>query len=320
MRGYAFSDGFEDRLLRSLGRDHDLFGPVLEEGVGCRLKKVAAWGDLTFGELPLIPLKKYLLPPSDPLWNWTEEGVSPAPAPERPVALVGIVPCDLVALNYLDRVFEEDRNYRLRREQLITVGTECEPGEQCFCPERSELPSFDLFLGRGRLWTGSERGEKLIEPLREEISVREEIPPPDLNPGTAPPLPEDLEELFNRSAGLPLWAQVGNTCLSCGACSAVCPTCYCYHMVDEARPDGSVTRSRSWDNCFFRSHALVAGGRNFRPSRAERLRFRFEHKLLGFGPLRGVPSCVGCGRCRSACPVDIDISEVLAALTGRETS
>lgn len=318
MQGYAFNDGFEDRLLRSLDRDHDLIGPVRVEGVGCRLKKVGAWEDLTFGELPLIPLKKHLLPPNDLLWCWTEEGPSPAPPPERPVALVGIAPCDLMALDYLDRVFEDDRNYRLRRERLITVGTECEPGEQCFCPAREEMPSFDLFLGHRRLWTGSDRGEELIAPLREELSETGKIPPAILNPGTAPPLPADLEGIFYRSAGLPLWERVGSTCLSCGACSAVCPTCYCYHMVDEARPDGNVTRSRLWDNCFFRSHALVAGGHNFRPNRAERLRFRFEHKLLGFGPLRGTPSCVGCGRCRRACPVEIDISEVLVALTGRE--
>ena len=124
------------------------------------------------------------------------------------------------------------------------------------------------------------------------------------------------ESRFAASLHRPIWKEEGERCLSCGACSAVCPTCYCYDVVDEAGLDGSVARRREWDNCFFRDHALVAGGHNFRPDRASRLRFRFEHKYLGFGELRGEASCVGCGRCTSACPVAIDLAAVLARLSG----
>jgi len=77
------------------------------------------------------------------------------------------------------------------------------------------------------------------------------------------------------------------------------------------------TRTRSWDSCLFSTHALVAGGENFRESRSSRIKFRFYHKQRGFVAEYGRPSCVGCGRCMTACPVNIDIVEVLAAL--RET-
>ena len=30
-------------------------------------------------------------------------------------------------------------------------------------------------------------------------------------------------------------------------------------------------------------------------------------KYRGFGPLQGIPSCVGCGRCRVVCPTGIDL-------------
>jgi sulfhydrogenase subunit beta (sulfur reductase) len=66
-------------------------------------------------------------------------------------------------------------------------------------------------------------------------------------------------------------------------------------------------RLRVWDSCLFKTHALVAGGENFRHSRASRVKFRFYHKQRGFVAEYGRPSCVGCGRCIVACPAGIDI-------------
>ena len=142
------------------------------------------------------------------------------------------------------------------------------------------------------------------------------LSPPALPAGDSAAVPADIEPRFAASRHWPIWKEEGTRCLSCGACSAVCPTCYCYDVVDSAGLDGGVTRWREWVNCFFRDHALVAGGHNFRPDRAERLRFRCEHKYLGFGEMRGESSCVGCGRCAAACPVDIDLSALLNRLSG----
>jgi len=63
----------------------------------------------------------------------------------------------------------------------------------------------------------------------------------------------------------------------------------------------------------------VAGGFDFRAGRAARLRFRMEHKRLGFGELRGMDACVGCGRCRNVCPVDIDLDRIAAQLVTEGT-
>ena len=68
---------------------------------------------------------------------------------------------------------------------------------------------------------------------------------------------------------------------------------------------------REWDNCLFVTHGEVAGGANFRATRLERLRYRFLHKYCGFSPLQGMTSCVGCGRCKQACPVGIDLRELI---------
>jgi sulfhydrogenase subunit beta (sulfur reductase) len=65
---------------------------------------------------------------------------------------------------------------------------------------------------------------------------------------------------------------------------------------------------------------MVAGGENFREGRPARIKFRYYHKQRGFVAEHGRPSCVGCGRCISACPVKIDISEVISQLRGIENA
>lgn len=316
MRSWFCQAGFADRLLQIVRRDHQVLAPVQGADGVCRLQSVRSWREISEGLLPLIPLKKVVFPPHAVLWSLNgAEYREPSP-PSVPVALAGIAPCDLYALAYLDLVFADDLHYQSRRAGLLLLGSDCRPTPACFCPPRAEPPPFDLFLASGRVWAGSKRGEALLEGLQSDLSSPHEGAFPEDLAGGKQTAPENLEQLFAESAARPLWREVGARCLSCGACSAVCPTCYCYAVSDAAKPGGQVSRRREWDNCFFRDHALIAGGQNFRPTRSERLRFRFEHKMLGFGTLRGRSSCVGCGRCARACPVDIDVSAILAELTG----
>ncbi|NIQ95977.1 MAG: 4Fe-4S ferredoxin, partial [Desulfuromonadales bacterium] len=296
MKCARFDDHVIGRLYEQLHRRYRVYGPVTGEDGVCRLQALGRRSDLPEPALPLIPLKKFLLPPRQTLWSGDGTSCQP-PCAEPATALVGIPPCDLHALDYLDRVFEDDPLYRQRRERLLILGVGCAPGPECFCRVSAHPPSFDLFFGEDRAWAGSAAGEALLGELMGGRSFDENVPLPESLTSAQGTEIDDLERVFHDSSDWKLWEEVAGRCLSCGACSAVCPTCYCYDVVDEALADGTVVRRREWDNCFFRSHALVAGGQNFRPNRKDRLRFRFEHKLLGFGALRGVRSCVGCGRC-----------------------
>lgn len=299
-------------------RTREAWAPVRGHDGHWRLRHIERPPATSTFALPMVPLKKLLLPPDEPVWFWSGTLFKePGPPPQR--ILLGGALCDLQALWYLDQVFAEDPLYQRHRQRLLVVGSACRPSAHCRC-RPSVLPiAGDLFLADDRVWILSARGEALFTEL--DGSRLMPVPEPLPWPEAASLQPPQIDEaLFKASRGDATWEENAAACLSCGACSAVCPTCYCYDMVDRPAPTGEAARQRCWDNCFFADHGEVAGGRNFRPSLGSRLRFRLEHKLLGFGALRGRASCVGCGRCRAACPAGIDLDEVAAQLAGGQGS
>lgn len=288
--------------------------PRLDADGLCRLQPLPAGSLPNLALSSFVPLKKVFLPPREKLWSYQSGQFAEAEAPQA-IALVGVPLCDLQALWYLDQVFAEDPAYRDRRAQSLVVGMPCEPTPECHCRRELMPLAGDLFLDQQRVWALSPAGEALLRSCSASEAEGLPLPWPKVN---AKPRPELTEEQYHRAADDAIWSETAQACLSCGACSVVCPTCYCFDMLDESSVDGSVTRSRNWDNCFFAEYAKVAGGHDFRSGRANRLRFRMEHKFFSFGALRGQNACVGCGRCRKACPVDIDLEQIAAHLNGEQ--
>ena len=103
-------------------------------------------------------------------------------------------------------------------------------------------------------------------------------------------------------------------CIKCGVCTYLCPTCSCFDIQDEVRGDCGF-RCRNWDTCMFGLTTQHASGHNPRPMGKERFRQRFMHKLKYFQDDFDVIMCVGCGRCVQSCPVNIDIREIVKALS-----
>ena len=258
-------------------------------------------------------------------------------ASERPLCLVGVKACDLKGFKVLDKVFLEDGYqdpfYRRAREQNLVISADCTSAlDVCFCVALGGEPypteSFDLNLSELKggfvVEAGSQRGERLLaaaaQPLRElpeellrerdgqRARVREEVERAVREAGM--PRQEELAGVICCNFASPLWQEEAETCVECGACNTICPTCHCFLLFDQMADQG-LGRYRLWDSCLLKDFARVAGGANPRPQLWSRLRNRFEKKFDFFPATSALYACTGCGRCILACPGKIDIRKVL---------
>jgi sulfhydrogenase subunit beta (sulfur reductase) len=242
-------------------------------------------------------------------------------------------PCDAKGFVIIDRVYLDtdtpDPYYKARREKTTIMTLSCpEPSTGCFCvavgggpadTEGSDVLMTPIDQGYV-LHAVSEKGKTILsEPLlldgvpyeeaatKKQDAVTAAVKVPFTQGGPRKP----SMALFNEDS---FWQGVTDRCLSCGACTFLCPTCYCFNITDE-RGMSKGERIRSWDACMFSHFTLEASGHNPRPVKGNRFRNRVGHKFLYYPEkYDGVIACCGCGRCIRHCPVSIDISAVVAAL------
>lgn len=291
----------------------------------------------------ILPPKKALLPQKEELFHFADGGHRVAPVlDDRPTIVFGIHTCDLHAVILLDHVLSQglaDQHYLARRANTILVSIEClEPcTEHAFCKDMGTwtVPEvFDLHLtdlgDEYIVETGSTKGEMLLQDLT-NIRPARDVDHRRQNQVMSAKWPRfsyrlecdtcDLPSLLGISYRSQLWEEIGRRCLACGACTAVCPTCFCFDVVDEVEFDLSQgKRYRIWDSCQFGQFATVAGGHDFRANQATRLRHRFNHKFKYLNETTGMAGCVGCGRCSEACLVNIRLVDVLNDLQRKQTA
>jgi len=264
---------------------------------------------------------------------------SPAEITATKSTVVGIRACGLKALQILDRVFTDDVMdpfYQAKRENSTIITCDCtEPWETCFCTEVGYKPypesGFDLNLapldGQILVEVGSEKGEALVaehselfaEPekgLLEKMKAKrkavvQRVKEINARFHAAAPYQEAVKkQLIN-----PLWAKQGvaYSCVECGACTHVCPTCRCFLLVDEQVGDHS-ERTMVWDVCFYPGYWRMAGNLSPKPRLLDRFQNRFSCKFDYFVDNYQAIACTGCGRCIQACMGKIDIRQCLSEL------
>ena len=283
-------------------------------------------------------IKPLTFAPRESLWRVRrdEKGSlkfeSLTPQPEK-TALIGVRACDLAALALQDAHFLEgqysDFNYVTRRKSLFLVAVQCaEPAATCFCASTGDGPTpqngYDLSLAELPdgfvISAGSEAGQQVLSALNLKEATLEQIQAGKEQGEAAArkqsrSLPgRDLRSVLMNNLEHARWDDVASRCLSCGNCTAVCPTCFCNAELDEPHAaTGESLHFRQWDSCFNEGHAYLHG-HNVRPDTRTRYRQWLTHKLANWHDQYGRSGCVGCGRCITWCPAGIDLTEEIAAL------
>ena len=328
---------FQD-FLKALKKTYEVFVPVKEDGFSS-FKPLRDEGkvDLSFTNTRLSP-KSLLLPQSERMFVFTldeksedahiiKEAIKDYPLK----VIVGMRPCDAKALRLVDVNFEnpefKDPWWVKRLESMTLVGLGCsQPCSTCFCTsvncgpfneEGLDLLLSDLgesFLARAL----TEKGEELLQlggvekdadsglkKKADEVKTKAEKKVSSHAP-TDKLKEKDVNDLFDA----PFWDDVAFSCINCGTCTFLCPTCWCFDIQDEVtKKQGD--RIRNWDSCMLPLFTLHASGHNPRAEKVQRVRQRFIHKLKYYVDKYGNGvACVGCGRCVRYCPVNIDIRDV----------
>jgi sulfhydrogenase subunit beta (sulfur reductase) len=327
-------------FLKAIEPFGTLWGPV-KKGDQFALERIEDYSKLDLTALRTkIPFKKLLFPPRFSMFTFKQEKIEPVLGDPAKQILFGLHPCDIHGLMIMDTFFNMhyvDPYYQERRKRTAVIALSCTPDEKCFCKTTNTHYAergFDLALTDLNdffiVWVGSSLGDDMIRECPELVD--ENVGHADLvkyvewrkHRESSFTMEMDftgMPSVMELSWSDPIWEELGEKCLSCGACTIVCPTCPCFTVLDEIqlnRTEGK--RIRQWDSCMFREYSMVAGGHNFRESRAARLKLRFTHKLQAFVGKFGEPACVGCGRCIGACPVDIGIRTVGLRLKGEEVT
>ena len=329
-----------DTLFAAIAAEHTLYLPV-DGKAGARFEK---WEDgkvLSDALNTVRSPKDFFFPQTENLMDFKTEGTKIEIIDTREecedFVIFGVRACDVRSFEVLDRVFlaePADSYYENRRKHGILVSLACnKPLETCFCGTfgiDAAAPEGDIVCHKTAdalyLDAETEKGEALLKALE---AVTEDA--------DAAPVEEQKAVIRERLAKLPLadlsadafgagktddffdapeWAELSESCLGCGTCTFVCPTCQCYDIKDFNTGHG-VKRFRCWDSCMYSDFTKMSAGQP-RLTQKERFRQRFMHKLVYYPTNNdGLFSCVGCGRCVAKCPIHMNIVKVMKKLGGR---
>jgi sulfhydrogenase subunit beta (sulfur reductase) len=337
---WTLADGYcLDDVLLMLSADRDVYALERGEDGQYHFVQTDTWDPkrhILGAYRPVEPLKSLLFRPREYLGKWAE---SEQPPVTRETIVFGVKACDLSSLVVQDHVFLNggftDPCYAQARERTILVTCDCTDFlEVCFCPVVGEQPyplqGFDINISTTPqgdvLESGSKRGEELLEEAQRCLKSAEQalieaveeqraalyqrlVDHQAQSSGLTPGM--DLRAGVQSSFDSKLWADFAVDCVECGACNFICCTCHCFMLADGLNADGEPARTKQWDACLFANFALTGAGGNPRPTRASRLRNRFDKKFIFFPQILGKYACEGCGRCTEACVGKIDIRSVL---------
>ncbi|MDP8299432.1 MAG: 4Fe-4S dicluster domain-containing protein [Candidatus Tantalella remota] len=329
-----------DKMIQHLKKEHRVVAPVAKENLFV-FADVENAEEITLEYLPtILPPKKYFFPPKQVLGEFTmgETKMSSTTVEVEPTVIFAAHTCDIDGMECLHTVFRNDPvdpYYKKIEKEIAVIGYECMfPCDECAtCVTMdTHVPKagYDAMMtdagDKFIIHINSKKGDALISnnPIFKEVesgTAKEEIK--KLRAAKLKKFDVKLKASYSELPGIfadsydsDVWEGVGKRCVSCGNCTAVCPTCYCFDMYDEVKLDISGgERKRVWDSCQLEEFAEVAGNENFREERSSRQRHRYYRKFDYPVKKYNKFFCTGCGRCTRACMAEISLVETVNDIT-----
>lgn len=328
-----------DKWLEYLKKKARLYAPKKKENLFV-FRPVKDVAEVCLKYIPtILPPKKYYFPQKEKLLKFSIEPFKTAKAMGEfeEFILFGAHTCDIAGIQCMDVVFRdgpEDPNYLNRKDKMTIIGIECLE----YCDQYANCASMANHVPRGGydlmltdigekfiIHINSEKGERLVKGLSsiKEVGETEMNTLERLREAKKKVFKEEfsgplhkVNQAFTQGFASPTWEDVGRRCVACGNCTAVCPTCYCFDVLDDM--DLSLNeglRYRIWNSCQMDDFAKVSGGEDFRKERANRQRHRYYRKFKYPVDKFNRYFCTGCGRCSRSCMAQINLIETVNSLT-----
>lgn len=327
-----------DSLFELLGTKEELYLPVDNKSGKADFAKWEKGVKLSSALKTVRSAKDFFFPKTENLVNYKMNGQTVEIEDPRKdlqdFVIFGVRACDAKGFDIIDEVYLKmtpvDSYYKNRRDHATVVTLACtDPAQTCFCSAyglEAWNPAGDVtsWIAGGKFFfrANTPKGEKFIEKAKsllteendsevkkEEDSIKAKVEKlPFAHIDLSKWQGKDMMKIFNSK----IWADLSQTCLGCGTCTYICPTCMCFDVRD-FKSNGGIKQSRCWDSCMYSDFTQMAAA-NPRLTQKERFRQRFMHKLVYYPMAHNdVFSCVGCGRCLESCPIHMNVVKVIKA-------
>lgn len=330
-RSFRISRAFMNDFLGKLQKEYRIYAPVLIPDRGAwesdglvRYQEIHTLEDMCLSRQSDFSPKEVIYPVTQTIFTFDENSCRET-LPNDPKGIIIFArPCDINGLKRLDNMFlanggVSDVYYKRMRDKVKIFMMECEQSwDTCYCvsmgTNRAENYSIAWRLHGDQIHLKVKDAEFTDYFAGAEVCDYEPAFIEENERKVRIPAIRDAA-MLKEVAGLEFWKEYNDSCISCGGCNTVCPTCSCFDTVDNLNQENSRKgeRRRVWSSCMLQDFSRTAGGSIARKMPEQMMRFKTMHKVYDYNARFGGHEhmCVGCGRCIIHCPEDICFADTI---------